>query len=442
MENTEKKLKNFVEPIFDIEDPYQNITKKIDFTDKIKKDKPMNVFLVPGIVGASVAAIAIASFMIFPAPSKPKAMVSIDVNPSIQLIIDTNNIVTSVNGGNDEGKMIILGEEIVGKDLESAIEIIINEENETGYLLDGNVSVDENKITITVSCDTERLQNEIEEAVTTYVNDVCDKLDIAATTIVNEIENAREQIEAKIMEYDLAQTIDTLKNLSYAELLEIVNGAYNETSEIVSVGLEALYHEAKNNDIVFAETEFVQDAISQVNTIYQFLLGEYNKICETLEKYSSDLEQMQYDLLVDPESDYQKKLQECNAAKDELIKLRNELAKEENPDFLENASLQAKQAALDALLMALNGFEQIANGSITTAKNLVDTAINALRAFEATFPSEVKTILNEKAKELETSVNELKDTFFEKFEEEYKDDLLRFKEEALQRKEALKNTNK
>ena len=44
MENTEKKIKEFVTPLTNIENPYEELTKKIDFKDKIKEEKPFNIF--------------------------------------------------------------------------------------------------------------------------------------------------------------------------------------------------------------------------------------------------------------------------------------------------------------------------------------------------------------------------------------------------------------
>ena len=72
--------------------------------------------------------------------SSKLAMVKMNLNPSISFVVDGDNKVVSVTGENNEGKMIIAGEEIVGKDLAEAIEIILTIENETGYLVSGNVT--------------------------------------------------------------------------------------------------------------------------------------------------------------------------------------------------------------------------------------------------------------------------------------------------------------
>ena len=46
--------------------------------------------------------------------------VTIDINPSIEMMVDEDQKVLSVSALNDDGSIIISGEEIVGKDVEEA----------------------------------------------------------------------------------------------------------------------------------------------------------------------------------------------------------------------------------------------------------------------------------------------------------------------------------
>ena len=112
---------------------------------------------------------------------EPYALVSVDVNPSIDLVVDKNNNVLSVKGNNEDGKLVLYGEKIVGKDLEDALEIIINVENETGYLVSGNLIANENTITISITADTDKIVESIQQDVTYIVEKVCDKLHIEET---------------------------------------------------------------------------------------------------------------------------------------------------------------------------------------------------------------------------------------------------------------------
>ena len=146
--------------------------------------------------------------------------------------------------------------------------------------------------------------------------------------------------------------------------------------------------------------------------------------------------------LIDPESDYQKKLKECNDAKDELIKIKNELAADGNSNIISNLAVTTQQALLDSLMNVLKLFEDTANNLISDAQNLLNDAVEALRAFEATFPSDLKELLFEKTAEIEKKVNELKNNYYTEFEEKYKDDIDSAKQEAKERKEKLKENNK
>ena len=57
--------------------------------------------------------------------------VTVDINPSIEIIVDEDDKVVSVTALNDEGNIIIVGETIVGKTVEEAVNIIVSVATET-----------------------------------------------------------------------------------------------------------------------------------------------------------------------------------------------------------------------------------------------------------------------------------------------------------------------
>ena len=87
--------------------------------------------------------------------AKNYSIVQLDTNPSIEMVVDENNKVVSLRGLNDEGKMIICDEELQNLDLDQAIKEIIRIETELGYLV---VDSSENKITITISAETSKIE--------------------------------------------------------------------------------------------------------------------------------------------------------------------------------------------------------------------------------------------------------------------------------------------
>ena len=438
--NVKKQFKNQMRPILNVDDCYDRVSRRIDFNEE-KENKHMKKILIPiGLTTIAACAIAVISFNLLPREPELKAIVSVDVNPSIDLVVDKNNTVISVSGANEEGKMIIAEEDIVGKDVEQAVEIIINTESETGYLVKGNVQTGENTVTITVSADTKAIQEALENTITNTVNQACSQLNIVASTVINEAQKyTREALEKKALLCDPTLTEEDVEKMSYEQLLAVINLHYLETAEIYSQELENLYLEAKSSEISFAESEFVQEAIDKTNIIYQFLLEQYDNLCETLKTKSDELETLRYNTLVSEDSDYQKKLQEVNNAKADVISLRNELAASETPDKQVEILLETKEALLNLLNDALEGLGNAANASIDLLKNTVNAALEALLNLRESFPSEIKTTLQEKAKEAETFINEKKDAFFGKFEEKYKDDIARIKEDVVARKQALKD---
>lgn len=84
-------------------------------------------------------------------PSTPTptldTFVSLDINPSIEMTVDSDNKVVSVYGANDDGKVLLYEETgIVGEDLEVAIEKIISLAVQMGYLDEENHVVSTNVV--------------------------------------------------------------------------------------------------------------------------------------------------------------------------------------------------------------------------------------------------------------------------------------------------------
>ncbi len=69
--------------------------------------------------------------------------VCVDINPSIELTVSDDNTVVSVYGANEDGKVLLYEEEanIVGKDVETAVDYVTKLAEELGYLTEENSDV-------------------------------------------------------------------------------------------------------------------------------------------------------------------------------------------------------------------------------------------------------------------------------------------------------------
>ena len=171
--------------------------------------------------------------------------------------------------------------------------------------------------------------------------------------------------------------------------------------------------------------------------MYQSFLNSYGEMIDSLNTLSSELEELRYTLLIDPESAYVEALSKVNEAKLDLNALKVEASELENPSILLQAEIQIKENLLAAVSTILEGVEETTNKSIDLVKSSLNEVIVSLEEQEEKFPVEIKTELTNKTIEVENKMNEVKDKAFNDFETKYGEDISRIKEEVKNRKQAL-----
>jgi hypothetical protein len=134
---------------------------------------------------------------------------------------------------------------------------------------------------------------------------------------------------------------------------------------------------------------------------YQALLNIYSETIDSLKEAASSLETLKYELLIDPESAYQKALVEVNNAKAELNALKQEIANEENPSILLEAELKIKEGLLEGVTLVLDNAEKVTSSTIDLTKEALEKIVVSLEEQEENFPTEIKTELTNKVKDLE-----------------------------------------
>ena len=133
---------------------------------------------------------------------------TVDVNPSVEFMVDADNKVVSVTALNDDGSIIIVGEQFVGKTPEEAVELMLSVAADTGYLVSGNVEADENTVKISVSGDTryaEKLLSDVQAKATSTL----EKLDIEG-----KVEKAEALATEALRELALSTSLYTAEELA------------------------------------------------------------------------------------------------------------------------------------------------------------------------------------------------------------------------------------
>ena len=448
MNKTEKQFKEYMEKNIHVKDTYDVIAKKISFNEEEERTFMKNKKIIGPVlccVGAlavvGVVGIATKGFGLFK-EKEAKSMVTIDTNPSIELVVDEKDKVVSVRGANDDGKLVLYGEKVVGKDVEKAVEIIIQAEIDTGYIV-ANAQIGANQFSLTVSSDTTVESSELINSIQNKVKEVCENNHIAIALEESKA-LARSELEKLALELDPTLTEERVKEMETSQLLAVVKLYQLETVELYNAKLEELYTNVKEFKFDYMSQESTLEAMKTVDgAIANLAITAYETAVNLLKSAQESVETARYNLLVKEDSLYQQQVAAVKDKKQEVLALKNEVAKLED-----GAEKTNKEALLTVALNSLDSAEVLLQQAYTNANTALDTVVNALdsamtsldsalESFLKTYASVTDTI-KEKLVEAENKLNESKDQIFADFEEKYGAEVAHYKEEIAARKEAMK----
>ena len=448
MNKTEKQFKEYMEKNIHVKDTYDVIAKKISFNEEEERTFMKNKKIIGPVlccVGAlavvGVVGIATKGFGLFK-EKEAKSMVTIDTNPSIELVVDEKDKVVSVRGANDDGKLVLYGEKVVGKDVEKAVEIIIQAEIDTGYIV-ANAQIGANQFSLTVSSDTTVESSELINSIQNKVKEVCENNHIAIALEESKA-LARSELEKLALELDPTLTEERVKEMETSQLLAVVKLYQLETVELYNAKLEELYTDVKEFKFDYMSQESTLEAMQTIDgAIANLAITAYESAVNLLKSAQESVETARYNWLVKEDSVYQQQVAAVKDKKQEVLALKNEVAKLED-----GAEKTNKEAALTVALNSLDSAEVLLQQAYTNANTALDTVVkaldsamtsldSALESFLKTYASVTDTI-KEKLVEAENKLNESKDQIFADFEEKYGAEVAHYKEEIAARKEAMK----
>jgi hypothetical protein len=364
---------------------------------------------------------------------------TVDINPSVEFMVDDQNKVVSVTALNDDGSILIIGEAFIGKTPEEAVEMMVSLATETGYLVSGNVEATENTVKISVSGDTKyakKLQKNIEKKASAAL----EKLDINGK--IEKVEALNTEALRKLALSTSIYTEEELAAMNDEQLYSVIAMGRIETALLLTEDMRNAYYAAKEYKISFAESEEVAKVIESIGGIYKLTHTAYKSALDLYSKAITELDELRYDLLVSPESEYQKSLTKLREAKVELLKQRNYTASLNINGEEYVAATVTLQLSEENYEKALNAYEELgrqANAAMESLINVLKQAEEKLKELETTlFDENIEEKLKEKAVEMEANVNAAKDSFFNEFEAAHADDIKSVEDSLLAKKEQLK----
>lgn len=363
---------------------------------------------------------------------------TVDVNPSVELMVDDENKVVSVTALNDDGSILIAGEAFVGKTPEEAVELFVSLSASTGYLVGGNAAAGENTVKISVSGDT-AYAAALENRVVAAAEEKLGSLEISAT--VERVDAmATEALRALAASTSL-YTEEELSAMSERDLCAVIAAGRIETALLITEDLREAYYAAKEHKISFAESEATAKVIEAMGGLHMLTHTAYKTALDTYSSAITALDEMRYELLISPESEYQKALASLREAKTELLrkkcyKATLDVNGSEYTLAVEAVAMSEQQ--YEAALALCEQLGEAANTALTQLISTLRTAEVALRQLEDTlFSADIKAELSAKATEIEANVNLAKDAFFAEFEAAHAADIEAMEADLIARKQAL-----
>ena len=365
---------------------------------------------------------------------------TVDINPSVEFMIDDQNKIISVTALNDDGSILIVGEEFVGKTPDEAVEMMVTLASDTGYLVKGNAEASENTVKISVSGDSEYAE-QLEKNVTEKADDTLKALDING-----KVEKAEALKIDALRQMALSTSLYTeeeINAMDEEELYKVISVGRIETALLLTEEMRNAYYYAKEYEISFAEREETARIIKEMGGLYTLTHTAYKTALDVYSTAITELDNFRYEMLVSPESEYQKSLTKLREAKVELLKQKNYAA-----------SLDANGEEYDSAIAMFQEAEEN-YGKMLAAYEKIGTELNAsLEAFiaklrqaetklveleDTLFDENIEAKLQEKATEIEANLNAAKDGFFAEFESAHAEDIADIEQTLLAKKQQLKS---
>lgn len=372
--------------------------------------------------------------------------VTVDINPSVEFMVDDQNKVVSVTALNDDGSILIAGEAFVGKTPEEATELVLQLATDTGYLVKGEISVKETDeaqtVTVSVSGNSEyaeQLRNTVKEKTEKFLKD--NKI---TATVKAAQAKALEELR-KIVVDDGIFTEDEVKEMTEQQLMAALAAGRVETAELLTAEMRAAYYRAKDYRISFVEKQATADAISGMNDLYQVLLSGYKTALVAYGNAITELDNLRYNQLVSPDSEYQKALARLRDAKEELLKEKKLVlsVKVDDEKYAEiSASFRLSEENYNKALAAVESAGAAANALLEKTVAVLRQYEAKLKELEANFPAEITEKLTAEAQNTENKINQAKNNFFAEFEAAHKADIEKAENDLKAKKQELINRAK
>lgn len=240
--------------------------------------------------------------------------VTVDINPSVEVISNKKGIVISVNALNDDAQVLLEGETLEGKTTADVVVEIADLAIKLGYLREGG------NVCVTASADSEEIEAKVNDAINKAMNKFKEQKQFAFEVVDGAKQIGRDIVEKaeelgvtagkyrlilRAMAFDSTLTFEAAKEMSAGELNEIVKSGREELKDLYSEELKKAYQfmksfaEQTKNAFAFGvlqflvNTPFFNDKLEEVLAEYDVTIDQVKDI---LNAYTAELAEVGVEL--------------------------------------------------------------------------------------------------------------------------------------------------
>lgn len=349
---------------------------------------------------------------------------TVDINPSVELMVDKDNKVISVTALNDDAAVILQGTAFVGKTSEEAVKGVVEVATETGYIVKGEAEADGNTVTITVSGDTKWAKDMYKNA-EKKAKEYLESNGVTAT--IERGEALKTEALKELAKHNSTYTEDEIAGMNDEQLLNVIALGRIETAQLVSEEVRQAYFSAKEYQISLATSTATKDVIYAMNNAYAVAYAGYGIAIDAYSAAIKALDDARYNALISPDSAYQTLLAQLREKKAEILAQKQLIvsikAGDSSVDLtVATGDLTKYEAAYDELVAKLEKAGKAVNDGLTSLIDTMKQCEKSLKDWQAKFSADITEQLNAKASEIDSKANAAKDNFFASFEEAHKAD--------------------
>lgn len=350
--------------------------------------------------------------------------VTVDINPSVEILSDKDGKVIAVTPLNDEAGVLLAGEDsLVGMTVEEAVGKFVSLASETGYLIHGEVKDGENTVRLSVSGDS-AYASRLYESAKKKVSGVLVSLDIDGK--IERVDALKTEALRELAASETLLTEEELAEMNDEQLYQALADSRAETAALLTEELRNAYLHAKESELALTAKEETAKVLESMSELSALARAAYSAALQSYEDAAEAIESYRYESLVAPDSVYQQALALLREKKAALLEKKAELAKMAEDGTLSEeleAALKAREEAYDAALASLTAHGESVDAALASLAASLKTNEEILAGIEKLFPEEIKTALADKADEIGAVVAERAESFRASFEEAHAEDI-------------------